>query len=198
MTVIPVAYYDNFVLDSLAVEATLWADLAWERRDTTPRHEYYSNDFAFPYTYGTGKGVRTYDPKPWHPEVMKLRKKLEGLTGETYEVCFLNGYRDQSDHLGWHADDSPEMDDARCIGIISLGVTRAIGFAPKIVLTNEDGSVRYKPDKANEEQIPLKSGSLCVMAPGMQDTHMHRIPKSGIMCGTRISLTFRGYVQGAK
>lgn len=30
-----------------------------------------------------------------------------------------NIYLVQTDQLGWHADDSPEMDDARPIGIVT-------------------------------------------------------------------------------
>ncbi len=43
-------------------------------------------------------------------------------------------------------------------------------------------------------KLKLGHGSLCLMQPGMQDTHQHRIPKAGFQCGERISLTFRGYV----
>lgn len=113
--------------------------------------------------------------------IRSLRDQLEQLTKVKYEVCFLNGYRDGKDQLGWHADDSPEMDDARPIGIISLGAEREIWFR-----ANESKDVT---------KLKLENGSLCLMNPGMQDTHQHRIPKSSLMtCGPRISLTFRGYV----
>ena len=46
----------------------------------------------------------------------------------------------------------------------------------------------------NIEKLLLGHGSAAIMAPGMQDTHEHRIPKSSRQCGVRISLTFRGYV----
>ena len=45
---------------------------------------------------------------------------IEAYTELKFEVCFLNRYHDQSDHLGWHADDSPEMDDSRPIGIVRI------------------------------------------------------------------------------
>ena len=54
--------------------------------------------------------------------------------------------------------------------------------------------------RANENPIAFRHtlrlghGSLCLMAPGMQDTWQHRIPKASFQCGERISLTFRGYV----
>lgn len=72
------------------------------------------------------------------------------------------------------------MDASRPIAIVSFGVEREIWFRP-INSVNEI------------TKLKLQHGSLCVMAPGMQDTHQHRIPKAGFQCGERISLTFRGY-----
>ena len=80
------------------------------------------------------------------------------------DVCFINGYEDHRDHLGWHADDSPEMDDNRPIVTISLGAERFIWFREN---TNIDVI----------DKVLLGNGSACIMMPGMQDTHMHRIPK---------------------
>lgn len=104
----------------------------------------------------------------------------------SFEVCFLNRYLDQSDHLGWHADDSPEMDDARPIAVISLGVEREIWFRP----------IPVKGEPPQEvSKVRLGHGSLFLMHPGMQETHQHRIPKASSLCGERISLTFRGYTE---
>ena len=181
MTVaVPISYSESFVLNPALVFNRLWSELVWERRGSTPRREYYSNDFGVPYAYGKKAGLREYLPKPWHPDMLALRKQLEACTGTRFEVCFLNGYENQSDHLGWHADDSPEMDDSRPIAIVSLGAAREIWFCPQ-------------DDTQALTKLVLASGSLCLMAAGMQDTHFHRIPKAGFTCGERISLTFRGY-----
>lgn len=178
---VPVTYHSKFVAEPDAAFTALRDGLEWERRGDAPRCEYYCNDIAKPYVYGRDRGRRLYEPRPYHPSIMEIRKALETLTGATFEVCFLNRYLNQSDHLGWHADDSPEMDDARPIGIVSLGVEREIWFAPK--------------GKTSEvTKVKLEHGSLCVMSPGMQDLWMHRIPKASFQCGERISLTFRGYV----
>jgi alkylated DNA repair dioxygenase AlkB len=178
---IPILYIPKFVEDPDKVMEVLWDELAWERREYTPRYEYYCNDVNVPYTYGRGIGERTYFPKPYHPLIKDIRSKLEDHTGAVYQVCFLNAYGDQKDQLGWHADDSPEMDDNKPIGIVSLGVEREIWFCPK-------------EDKKQIEKVLLQNGSLCLMSPGMQDTHLHRIPKASFQCGRRISLTFRGLV----
>lgn len=179
---LPIKYIPNFINSPREVLDALQEDLSWERRESTPRMEYYINQIPDPYTYGSGRGVRTYQPKPSHPAIEEMLKGLKDLTGYTFEVCFLNRYLNQSDHLGWHADNSPEMDDSRPIAIISLGVEREIWFCPQ-------------DDKKNITKLLLENGSLCLMMPGMQDTHFHRIPKAGFNCGERISLTFRGYIK---
>lgn len=185
----PIAYIPRFVEDPAAVFEAL-RGIDWERRPGTPRCEYYCNDHQVPYTYGRGKGIRQYMPKPYIEPILRIRRDLEELTGDTLDVCFLNMYLNQSDHLGWHSDDSPEMDDTRPIVTVSLGVPREIWFRPTRaplpdgLLTSED-----------VEKVLLETGSACVMKPGMQDEWQHRIPKSSAICGERISLTFRGYVK---
>ena len=185
MTDVPIEYIAKFVPDPDKALKRLQTELDWERRDDAPRSEYYCNDFPEAYIYGRDRGRRTYFPRPYHEEVLNIRKLLEAHTGSTFEVCFLNRYLNQSDHLGWHADSSPEMDDARPIVTVSLGAEREIWFssidAPKVPI----------------KKVKLEHGSACIMKPGMQDTHLHRIPKASFMCGERISLTFRGYVKGA-
>lgn len=159
----------------------LWLGLDW-KAVAGNRLEYYCNDFDKTYTYGQKDYARVYEVQPYHPMITYLRDLLEQHTKQKFEVCFLNCYRDGKDQLGWHADDSPEMDDERPIGIISLGAEREIWFRQ-----NTGG----EPAK-----LLLENGSLCLMQPGMQDTHQHRIPKSHLaVCGPRISLTFRGYVE---
>lgn len=183
---VPARYYPEFVATPDAALAALRDDLAWERRSDAPRCEYYCNDVAAPYVYGRGRGRRLYEPRPYHPAILAIRTALEALSGAKFEVCFLNRYLDQSDHLGWHADDSPEMDDARPIASVSLGVCREIWF--RLSGTN----VADHP--GNIEKLKLGHGSLCLMLPGMQGYWQHRIPKASFRCGERISLTFRGYV----
>jgi alkylated DNA repair dioxygenase AlkB len=126
--------------------------------------------------------------------------------GEFFDVVFLNGYKDGSDHLGWHSDDSEEMDDMRPIAIVTLGQAREIWFRERPItklLGNGTISLDSGPPKRatnvtvtsqpEVEKLTLEHGSLCLMAAGMQDTHQHRIPKAAFQpCGPRISLTFRG------
>lgn len=176
----PIVYMPGFISNPDEAFRTLSEELEWEKRSDAPRHEYYCNDTPKAYIYGVGRGRREYLPRPYHPTILEIRKALEMHTGTVFDVCFLNRYLNQSDHLGWHSDDSPEMDDARPIGIVSLGVERDIYFR--------------KIGEKDHETVRLGHGSLCLMSPGMQDVWQHRIPKATFMCGERISLTFRGYL----
>jgi len=182
---VPITLIPNFITNPSDAFAVLNQELDWVRITNTPRSEYYCNDFPEPYFYGTPEHGRAYQVQPWHPEILAIRQALEAHTGSVFEVCFLNRYLDQKDQLGWHSDNSPEMDDARPIGIISLGVEREIWF--------KEIGADNSPE--NITKVKLPHGSLCLMHAGMQDTHLHRIPKASFICGTRISLTFRGYVQ---
>lgn len=105
--------------------------LDWVKHSDAPRQEYYCNDVPAPYTYGRGRGVRTYQVQPWTKEIQFIKIIAETYANAKFEVCFLNRYLNQSDHLGWHADDSPEMDDARPIAVASFGVAREIWFRPQ-------------------------------------------------------------------
>lgn len=200
----PVDYLPAFIPDPDAVFEAL-KGLTYERRDTTPRSEFFCSDHPYPYAYGRGRGVRTYLPNPWPPVLLPVRAALEKLAGAVLDVCFANRYHDQSDHLGWHADDSPEMDDDRPIISVSLGVAREIWFRPRIGnRCNQCGEStthkmschtgEFRPVWGEVEKLLLEHGSVCIMRPHMQETWEHRIPKASFTCGERISLVFRGYV----
>jgi alkylated DNA repair dioxygenase AlkB len=201
----PIEYVPFFVEDVFETYRALMG-LAWERRGDAPRFEYYCNDTLVPYVYGRGKGRREYFPKPYVPEVLKIRKKLEDRTGVKLDVCFLNFYQNQSDHLGWHADDSPEMDPERPIVTVSVGVSREIWFRPIVSMECPSCSgekmlhgsrcisrMEERKVYGTVTKVLLEPGSACIMAPGMQGKWEHRIPKADRKCGERISLTFRGY-----
>jgi alkylated DNA repair dioxygenase AlkB len=176
--------------------------LDWIQHENVPRKEYYVNKYNTPYTYGRGAGVRTYYPQKWTVTLIAIQAFVESHTNTEYDVCFLNRYDDGSDQLGWHSDDSPEMDDTKPIAIVTFGAEREIWFreTPKPFLKEiQEGIPKGEMivlASGGVEKLRLGNGSICIMAPGMQDTHQHRIPKSDRPCGPRISLTFRGYVKG--
>lgn len=188
----PITYINNFIENKDEIFLKLKNDLNWERRQDAPRCEYYCNDLNLPYSYGEGRGLRIYNPQPFHSSIIEIRKKIENFLNLRFEVCFLNRYLNQRDWLGWHTDDSPEMDSCRPIVIISLGVERFIEFKN----INDIGN-------NNKTSVLLEHGSACIMHAGMQEKWYHKIPKASFITinakysnlhnGERISLTFRGY-----
>ena len=160
------------------------SEVPWERRPDAPRYESWQlppHAPLRPYTYGKGRGVRTYVPVHYVPVVENVASMVQRLLGVRFDGCFLNRYDNARDWLGWHADDSPEMDNTCPIPIVSFGATREIQF-------------RRKDRSGEVMKVDLTSGSMLVMPPGFQLTHEHRIPKSGAVVGQRVSLTFRGLV----
>lgn len=157
----------------------LWTNLAWERRSDAPRREYWQNDYDLPYTYGRGAGVRTYEARPWDAMAKLWMERLNKEHGFALDCCFMNGYEDARDWLGWHADVG--TDPSQPVISLSLGGERDIE-----VRNNETGVT---------ERFRLAHGSVFIMPPGFQQTHQHRIPKAGYEVAPRISLTYRGLIQ---
>lgn len=179
---VPISYVPKYVEEPDSLFSVLQG-LNWIRAGSTPRMEYYCNDIKQSYAYGRGRGIRSYEPDVFHPAIDALRKRLEEDFSVRFEACFLNRYLNQSDHLGWHSDDSEEIDGSRPIAIVSLGVQREICFRKK---SENDGVIT---------RLTLENGSLCLMKEKMQELWEHRIPKSSSQCGERISLTFRGFIR---
>ena len=152
------------------------------------------------YTYGRDRGRRTYTPQPWSEELLQVRHLLHEAGHGPFETVFCNLYLGPRDWLGWHADDSPEMDDNRPIAVVTFGAPRYLQFRPKYQENSNPESVSFYPVPRNSpatHQILLESGSLLLMPAHMQRHYEHRIPKKGEGCGERISLTYRGYVSPA-
>lgn len=194
----PVEYVSPFLSDCAPLFERLRDELAWERREDAPRYEYHCNDFGLSYAYGRGRGRRTYEARPYTEAILDIRRRVEAYVGCVLDVCFLNRYAGQHDQLGWHSDDSPEMDDARPIVSVSLGAERVIQFRRKLSYRGRPSAAVHRPVEeaalAERAEVLMASGSLLVMAPRMQDAWEHRIPKTSGAVGERISLVFRGYV----
>lgn len=151
---------------------------------TEARREYFMSQTPRSYIYGKGKGEREYHSKEFNGIVAKIMSELNGNKAAQYNVCFLNRYDSQKHQLGWHADDSPNMDLEHSIAVVSFGEIREIWWR----LQTASGVVPL------ENRQKLGNGSLFIMPGGFQSLYHHRIPKSDRVCGTRISLTFRKYV----
>ena len=141
------------------------------------------------YTYGQGRGVRTYTSIPYNAEVLDVLNAVNRLMDDHgwghMNGCFLNAYRNERQHLGWHADDFVKMDHTCPVVVVSFGQKREIWWRE----VGASGQV------LPENRRLLEHGSVFIMPPGMQHTHQHRIPKGGHKMGERVSMTFRAFKQ---
>lgn len=188
-----VFYKPNFLKLGDSAGALMFNDMPWEDR-TEARRECFFSLRDEPYTYGTGAGERTYIPVPAdHPTparefinwvrarvTMHFFPDLADSDKPPFEACFVNGYADKKQALGWHADDSEAINHDHPIVVVSLGSWREIWWREK----SEDNSGFIFTEK-------LQNGSMFYMPPGMQQTHEHRIPRADSERGPRISMTFR-------
>lgn len=172
-------YEDLFKLEAEKFDL-YWENLPWVLPRVAPRFEAFVAETPTEYTYGSGRGIRTYTSNPIPDFMIDFWDAVESASACSYELCFCNGYEGNKDHLGWHADDSPEIDDDRPIAVVTFGAERELWFRDK--------------EHTYVDKIKLPSGSMILMEPGMQDTHEHRIPKHSAVCGPRISFTFRGTI----
>ncbi|MFN6498107.1 MAG: alpha-ketoglutarate-dependent dioxygenase AlkB [Nostoc sp. DedQUE01] len=85
--------------------------------------------------------------------------------------------------MGWHADKESSMGIAPAIASISLGSVRKF---------------QIKPIGGKPTDFWLEHGSLLVMHPGCQSTHVHQVPKTNKVVSTRINLTFRPHIGGSR
>ena len=180
----------------------------------TARHEYFMSATPRQYSYGNrGTGEETYDSKGFSPLVGEIMEKMNADLDTNFNVCFLNKYDNEKQHLGWHADDFEGMRADEPIAVLSQGASREIWVKPKEITCpqcegrrsfprftrqvcsecNAKGVVAQTGVVPLNQRILLDGGDLFIMPEGYQDTHLHRIPKHSRPCGWRISMTFRSF-----
>lgn len=150
-----------------------------ERR-RVPRLVAWHGDPDAHYTYSGTAHV----PRPWTPELERIRERVHGLCGARFNAVLLNLYRDGRDGMGWHSDDEPELGPAPVIASVSLGATRRF-------------CLRHRRRKDLKLDLPLAHGSLLLMAGSTQRHWVHAVPKTSRPVGERINLTFRLLQPGA-
>ena len=166
-----------------------WAEsIPWADRTTARRECFMSDPAGVSYTYGEGRGQRTYTSvlpdeyvryAMYHVNEVMARRGWGAMSG-----CFLNRYDTKKNALHWHADDFTGMKHARHgVAIVSCGEPREIWWRLK-------GQTGVTPP---EQRQLLAPGSLLIMPPGMQFTHEHRIPRGDRDMGMRVSMTFRAF-----
>ena len=135
--------------------------------------------------YGDGNYAYAYSGKTrqalaWTPDLLRLKARVEALTGKTFNSCLLNLYHTGEEGMAWHSDDEKTLEKDGAIASLSLGAERKFSFRHR--KTRETISLQLEP------------GSLLVMHGVTQDHWLHSLPKTTKVRSPRINLTFRTMV----
>jgi len=139
----------------------------------TKRKVAWYADAGINYTYA---GVKKSGLQ-WTEPLLKIKQKVEAITGATYNACLLNLYHEGEEGMGWHRDNEKEIVTESSIASVSLGAARKFAF--KHATTNE------------RLDIELANGSLLDMKGAIQQYWYHALPKTKKVKQIRINLTFR-------
>jgi alkylated DNA repair dioxygenase AlkB len=146
------------------------------RRIITKRKAAWYGDAGYLYTYSN----TTKKALPWTPELLTLKRRIEELTGATFNSCLLNLYHNGDEGMAWHSDDESSLGKNTTIASLGFGAERKF-------------SLKHKRTKQSVT-ILLESGSLLVMKDETQTNWLHSLPKSKKITSPRINLTFRTIV----
>ncbi|WP_304344341.1 alpha-ketoglutarate-dependent dioxygenase AlkB [Chryseobacterium koreense] len=132
---------------------------------------YGNEDFEYTYSKSTKKAL------PWIPELLELKKRVEEISGETYNSCLLNLYHDGAEGMAYHSDGEKDLKKNGAIASLSFGAERKFSF-------------KHKETK-EKVGLVLEHGSLLVMKDETQTFWLHRLPPTKKIFSPRINLTFR-------
>ncbi len=186
---LPVSYYPEFLTIQEANELYQHCQqLQWQQNQIkmlgktmdVPRLECMYGDKDCNYLYSKSVLLK---PLPWTEKLAELRDRITAFTSYNFRIVIANQYRTGADSIGWHADNEESMGLAPAIASISLGGVRKF---------------QIKPIGGKPSDFWLEHGSLLVMHPGCQSTHLHQVPKTNKVVRTRINLTFRPHIGGSK
>ncbi|MHC5823326.1 MAG: alpha-ketoglutarate-dependent dioxygenase AlkB family protein [Nostoc sp.] len=187
--VLPVSYYPDFLNLEQANELYQHClKLEWQQNQIrmlgktmpVPRLECLYGDKGCDYIYSNSVFLK---PLTWTDSLAKLRDCITGLTGYKFRIVIGNQYRSGLDSIGWHADTDSSMGLSPAIASVSLGSCRKF---------------QIKPRNGRPTDFWLEHGSLLVMHPSCQSTHLHQVPKTNKVVSTRINLTFRPHTGGGR
>lgn len=175
-------FYAQAVTRPEVLFTTLLQEIPWQQGQVTlygkrhfiPRLQAWHGDEGISYRYSG----ETLQPHFWTPTLLQLRDELSSLTGTPLNSVLCNLYRNGRDSMGWHSDDEAELGPAPQILSLSLGAVR-------------DFTLRRRGHSRQDIVLPLPSGSLLDMRPGMQSLWQHAVPRRMREEGARINLTFR-------
>ena len=180
-----IRYIHDFVSHDLSVEymGQLLSEVAWQQNKIKmfgkiydePRLTAWYGDEGLAYKYS---GI-LLEPTPWSDLLAVLKSKVNEAAGTEFNSALLNYYRGGQDSMGYHQDNEPELGTNPIIASLTFGAERIF-------------QLKHITDKSlKRKDIPLKSGSLLIMAGATQHHWKHQIPKTKKPMGPRLNITFR-------
>ena len=166
---------DAFLTDQMALFNTLRHSIKWEGSMAARR----TASFGVPYNYAQ----MTYPAVPMHAALVPVVEQLYCRLGDRFNNCLLNFYETGRSKMGFHADDTSNLQAGTGVAIVSLGYPRKITY-------------RTKADKAIQQSFTLQPGSILYMGSDVQAVWVHAIKKQKDV-GPRISLTWRAFNEEA-
>ncbi|MDD2761779.1 MAG: alpha-ketoglutarate-dependent dioxygenase AlkB [Methylomonas sp.] len=165
--------------------ASIYRHFLDEHRWPDNRYQFAGREFVLPrlQTWHADEGIRysysnnLLETRPWTALLIGIRARLETFLDYSFNSVLVNCYRNGDDHVGWHADNEPELGQEPFIASVSFGAERPFAFRHK--RGEEFGSVT------------LPSGSLLIMQPAFQHNWQHSVPAQTGNAEARINLTFR-------
>lgn len=146
------------------------------RQFVLPRLQTWHADAGIRYSYSNN----LLETRPWTELLSQIRIKVESFLDYSFNSVLVNCYRNGEDHVGWHADNEPELGEQPFIASVSFGAERPFAF-------------RHKTSAENG-RILLESGSLLIMQPAFQSDWLHSVPVQKSTSQVRINLTFRSVI----
>ena len=150
-----------------------WNQVRYKSGARQPRLTAYYGDSGTDYIYSGVKNT----PMKWTPELLRLKKIVESITGVEFNSALINKYRNQNDSIAYHEDSEAELGPTPFIASVSFGDTVSFN-----ILDKSTGQIT---------EIPLSDNDLLVMQGDSQNNFAHGIDKSTDARGQRINITFR-------
>lgn len=170
-TLLKLRIEDGFLEDQMTLFQTLRQSIRWESSMAARR----TASFGVPYNYAQMR----YPAAPMHPALVPVLEKLDQALGVRFNNCLLNFYETERSKMGFHADDTTDLQPGTGVAIVSLGHPRKITY-------------RSKADQSLQRSFTSSPGSMLYMGSEIQDEWVHAIKKQkGV--GPRISLTWRAF-----
>jgi alkylated DNA repair dioxygenase AlkB len=170
-TALDLLIIDSFLVDQMTIYNNLRTTIAWEGSMAARR----TASFGVPYNYAQ----MVYPAVPMHSALVPVVEQLYDKLNVRFNNCLLNFYETGQSKMGFHADDTSNLQPDTGVAIVSLGYPRKITY-------------RTKADKSIQQAFTLQPGSLLYMSSQVQDQWVHAIKKQKDI-GPRISLTWRAF-----